>query len=101
MSDHLPECQPTDPDDGPLICICRELRACEERVKVPLLAIIKAGGRAYAEGWEWGRGEALDEAREAVAAMPLTGGWTTPDGVIEEIDKAKTVAAIDALREKS
>ena len=32
MTEHLPECQPTDPEDGPLICICKELIACEKRV---------------------------------------------------------------------
>jgi len=44
--------------------------------------------------------DALDAAEAAVAELPLTGGWTTPDGVIEEVDKAKAVAVIRALKEK-
>ena len=43
---------------------------------------------------------ALAQARAAIEALPLTGGWTTPAGVIQEIDKAKALAAIDALRDK-
>lgn len=43
------------------------------------------------------RTAALRDAVEAVKALPNTGGWTTPDGVVYEIDRAKAVAAIEAL----
>ena len=33
MSGHLPECQPKTAPEPPFICICPELRACEERVR--------------------------------------------------------------------
>lgn len=32
MTEHLPECQPESVPDPPFICICPELRACEQRV---------------------------------------------------------------------
>lgn len=50
--------------------------------------------------WDEGYAIGLDAAETAVAELPLTGGWTTPDGVIEEIDKGKALAAIRALKEK-
>lgn len=31
---HLPECQPGSAPEPPLICICPELRACEERARM-------------------------------------------------------------------
>lgn len=85
-------------------CICDILRACEQRVRNQDIAThhadlkeAKALLASRDEAWFAG----VEAAREAVAAMPLTGGWTTPDGVIEEIDKAKTIAAIDALRKEN
>lgn len=112
MIDHLPECQLLEPcsADTPLHgycsrqnticihcereCICDRLRACEDRIKGPLLAIIKAGGKAYAEGWEWGRAEALDEARnEAALAMCAIDTYLPPD------EHNHVLAAIDALKE--
>ena len=82
MSDHLPECLHDDRTYGLRgLCICDELRACDQRV--------------------------LDAARAAVEALePLldvekrNGGYdccgcTTPGKLL-----ADALAAIDALREK-
>lgn len=33
--------------------------------------------------------------KAAVEAMPRTGGWTTPDGVIHEVDVARVLAIIE------
>ncbi len=65
-----------------------------------------ANGKSHGllEGWSNGFEEgyiaAIDAAEAAVAELTLTGGWTTPDGVIEEVDKIKAIAAIRALKEK-
>lgn len=50
-----------------------------------------------AEMFENGYASAVRDAVNAVNALPDTGGWTTPDRVIHEIDRAQAVDAIDAL----
>ena len=77
MSDHLPECLHDDDTYGLRgLCICDELRACEQRM--------------------------LDAARQAVEAEL---GWEEPDPSDDSkphtaIWKFRALAAIDALREK-
>lgn len=90
-----------DEDCDKVPCICDRLRTCEQRVRMEDDDYAYVAVQAEADGRMRGWNEALDTAREAVTGLPLTGGWTTPDGVIEEIDKAKAVAAIDALRWES
>lgn len=81
------------------------LAECEERVWEKFPAALSSTSvqsmSIYGQGLREGFLSAIDAAEAAVAAMPLTGGWTTPEGVIEEIDKAKTIAAIDALRKEN
>ena len=78
MSDHLPECLHDDRTYGLRgLCICDELRACEQRV--------------------------LDAAREAVAALVRYDHNNyalvcQPDGWA--IDRDEALAAIDRLREE-
>ena len=100
MTEHLPECM-TSVVRMNYDCICPELRACEQRVARTREGNGELWLDGYGTGWQDGHTFALDAARKAVSAVPLTGGWTTPDGVIEEIDKAKTIAAIDALRKEN
>ena len=79
MSDHLPEC-PLNNIDIHGLCMCPELRACEQRV------LSVAGPHNYSRGRKDGYAAGLDAAREAVAALPrLTG-----------VEAA--LAAIDTLR---
>ncbi len=95
MSDHLPECVIPTPELGVWVCICNRLRACEGRVSAPLLALVAAGGEGYAQGYEWGRGEALDAARsEAAIAMCAIDTYLPPE------EHNAVLAAIDALKEK-
>ena len=80
MTEHLPECLALLNDctwDGD--CICKALRACEERMLTTYLA---------RDNFEAG----LHAAREAVAIAPMgSGAYNT---------KAADIAAIDALRKE-
>ena len=95
IADHLPECS-AHYEFGTILndCICDMLRACEQR------AFEKGWNEGEEVGYDRGRTSGLMSAEAAVAELPLTGGWTTPDGVIEEVDKAKALAAIRALKEE-
>lgn len=104
MSDHLPEC-PLNNIDIQGLCMCPELRACEQRV----LAEREADGpwfrsvvhdccvdkqTAYAAG--------LDAAREAVAASWT--GWCSDPTTCTDYEhvcqeRHQALAAIDALRD--
>ena len=42
MTKHLPECQPESVPDPPFICICPELRACEDRAIAAAVQRIEA-----------------------------------------------------------
>ena len=76
MTDHLPECLVPDFDKGLWICICKQLRACEERV--------------------------LNAAREAVVALPYDEPEDDPQSREHEVEvRQRYLTAIDALREKS
>ena len=73
MPDHLPECLVPDFDKGLWICICNQLRACEERVRGEeqqrIEAALKSVGQHDA-AWELAiRDKALREAREVVAGF--------------------------------
>ena len=88
MSDHLPECLHDDDTYGLRgLCICDELRACEQRVLSlnPVALGVLIAQRA--------RERALDAAEEAVRATL---------GADERNLHAEltALAAIDALREK-
>ena len=96
MTNHLPECHTSmipDFHNERWICICDQLRACEQRV----LSLNPVGlGVLIAQR---ARERALDAAREALDALPTE--QTVKEGVSEfwvEINHA--VAAIDALKEK-
>ena len=96
--DHVEECPSYYVDclgticdcDYEHICMCRELRACEERIKTH-------EGCADAErieGYLDGYAAALDAAREAVARQQRHfHGWD-----YSCIDPENALAAIDALR---
>ena len=106
MSDHLPECLHDDDTYGLRgLCICEELRACEQRIRLADDDYAYVAGQAEADGRRRGWNEALDAAREAVNALERLldvekgkGGYdccgcTTPSTLLED-----ALAAIDALR---
>ena len=73
MSEHLPECLVPDFDKGLWICICNQLRACEDRVLDAAREAVlgaKAVDIAYGRGWDepaqfiW-----LNHALEAIDAL--------------------------------
>lgn len=101
MSDHLPECPAPHCDYGEPNgecygyedcwhrCCCPELRACEQRVllskpNIELSAVY---------GYEAGRSDGLNAARDAVAAVPII--------TIGLCDKRRALAAIDNLITKN
>ena len=89
MSDHLPEC-PLNNIDIHGLCMCPELRACEQRV------LSVAGPHNYSRGRKDGYANGVQAARDAVAALL---GWQ--HGIaMTAITKADALAAIDALREE-
>ena len=77
------------------VCICDALRACEWRVREDEREYKGDIDTAYGQGWD----EALDAAREAIAALPpspLPERW----GVRTAMNfRGDVLAAIDALRE--
>ena len=98
MSDHLPECLHDDDTYGLRgLCICDELRACEQRIRLADDDYAYVAGQAEADGRRRGWNEALDAAREAVAGLPEVAGWT---GELAIIRKPIALDAIDALKEK-
>ena len=90
---HLPECL-TPMYDAEAWCICDRLRACEQRIllskpNIELSAVY---------GYEAGRADGLDAARDAVEMA-----WTDDpswDGTNWNNALYDAIAAIDALREK-
>jgi hypothetical protein len=82
---HLPEC-------GKLVCVCKQLRACEERVAQ---TFINQEGAAYELGYAKGYAAALDAARDIIAALEINGVYCK---VVHSCD---ALAAIDALRGES
>ncbi len=84
MTEHLPECWSKHPSDPEAWCICDELRACAKRVTAHERSWENAVIIARA-GYQDGYAKALDEAREAVVALP------------EYSLRDTALAAIDAL----
>lgn len=85
MTDHLPECLLPDFYKGVWVCICKQLRACEQRVRDEWPQRVNEQTHAmYAAG--------VQAAREAVAALdyPHIGG-----SVVIQLDDA--LSAIDGL----
>ena len=106
MTDHLPECIVPDFDKGRWICICNQLRACEDRVqKIAYGQGLGAGSDEHGQheiGWIKGYDAALDDAREALfgaKAIDVYYGRGL-DEPPQFIWLNNALAAIDALREK-
>ena len=98
MSNHLPECLHDDDTYGLRgLCICDELRACEQRVRQSAATLWDRTSEQMAAARVEGIRAGLDAAREAVKALhhqhPLI--WPTDVGAMQALD-----AAIDALQEK-
>lgn len=92
--DHLPECLVPDFDNARWVCICNQLRACEERVHEAAYQAGKAYGLTV-NGFTRG----LDAARAAVEAMDLHGcanRWLFDCDCVGP----KVIAVIDALRKE-
>ena len=100
MTDHLPECPYVVFDQQGQIpatvipgrCICRALRACEQRVREGEVISLKA---AYRAGRKRGHAEGVQAASDAVKAEM--------DAAINVCGECTDVAlaAIDALREET
>lgn len=91
MAEHLPECM----YDTQLICICYRLRACEARVEAKHRAIHDATRAAQRFDYEQGRSDALDAARDAVAALSPHECYRSDMTCVLH---STALAAIDALR---
>lgn len=92
MTEHLPECEPCYLDVV-WICICNQLRACEERV-------ISEGDEQSQIAYTTGYRHALDAAERAVAAIPVyRWPYSEPhDSYVETITVESALAAVTALR---
>ena len=103
MTDHLPECwivSQSNPLNG---CICTELRACEQRVRMEDDDYAYVAAQAEADGRRNGWAAGLDAAREAVAATFI--GWCKDYMNCTDYEhvcgkRREIIAAIDALKEK-
>ena len=98
--DHRPECLIVDLGDWQrenAMCICKALRACEQRVRLHAQLDREAD-------WREGRAAGLDAARDAVeGTRPPDHDYPDPDRKCDcpyccDVDRA--LAAIDALREE-
>ena len=88
MTEHLPECWAKHESDPKAWCICDELRACEQRVRMEDDDYAYVAAQAEADGRMRGWVEALDAARKAVSALP------------EYRMRDTCIAAIEQLREE-
>ena len=101
MTDHLPECWcaarcpkyvgATCPCRD---CICDELRACEQRVRLEDDDYAYVTAQAEAEGRMRGWNEALDTARERIMRLP----YEIDDEIL--IDRDEVIGWIDGLRQE-
>ena len=94
MSDHLPECQPKTAPEPPFICICPELRACEERVREDERSS-NFTPDDHADGMTEAYQRGLDAVREAVASMEIA----VVGNSAATVDQA--LAVIESLRKGS
>ena len=94
---HVPECFNGRQRSGGLPCICDRLRACEQRVRMEDDDYAYVSAQAEADGRRRGWVEALDAAREAVAASSGHYDLCICD---ECYGTDAALAAIDALREE-
>ena len=97
MSEHEPECWCRGCTHPHVCgrcrdCICDELRACEQRVRMEDDDYAYVAAQAEADGRRRGWVEALDAAREA-----LLSAWFTANR--DEMTWPDALAAIDALWE--
>ena len=93
---HLPEClTPMDLNRGFWLCICKELRACKERV-------ISEGDEQSQIAYTTGYRHALNAAERAVRAIPVyRWPYSEPhDPYVETITVESALAAITALRKE-
>jgi flagellar biosynthesis/type III secretory pathway protein FliH len=86
MSEHLPECWGDDPQDMYPQCICKRLRASEQRVTDDFARkerkaaeygyeqgySEKAMNTAFVKGYEQGQREERDRIRQAVEALAIS-----------------------------
>ncbi len=101
---HLPECLAAHPATPDAACICDRLRACEARARASEFPLGVAVGKH--DGFLEGYAAALDAARAAVAALPITHcTWADPGDryahlrAVTSVDGA--LAVLDALRGES
>ena len=97
MADHLPECLVPDFDKGLWICVCNQLRVCEQRVARAFHVVRKDDinqwerfardqfDAGYCDGYD----AALDSALEAVENLP--------DVIFQQAAWVKHDMAMDAL----
>ena len=107
MSEHEPECWCRGCTHPHVCgrcrnCICDELRACEQRIRLADDDYAYVAGQAEADGRRRGWNEALDAAREAVAATFI--GWCKDYMNCTDYEhvcgkRREIIAAIDALKE--
>lgn len=92
MKDHLPECEYEEGHNYTKgVCICPELRACEQRCDAKRHAEVKAWADLSRDNFDAGYAAGLAAARDAVAA--LRGGWVDLPTLVDAL------AAIDGLKE--
>lgn len=103
IAEHLPECPvmngavcPHDPRCN-CQCMCKMLRACEQRVRLEDDDYAYVAAQAETDGRRRGWNEALDAAREAVMR---TCGHTKYEGCSPCLHD-DALAAIDALRDNN
>lgn len=97
MTDHLPECLVPDFERGFWICICKNLRKCEDRVREDERSnnfTPDDHADAITEAFQRG----LDAAREAVEAMDIHGCLPHRGPIGCNCIGPQVIAAIDALR---
>jgi hypothetical protein len=97
---HLPECPSTSTDPLAEDCCCSRLHACERRVhKIAYAQGLGAGSdehRKHAIGWFKGYNAALNDAREAIEALPREDG-----GYCFVLHACDVEATIDDLKVKN
>ena len=107
MTEHLPECLVPDFDKGLWICICNQLRACEQRVgEEQCSTCCTRAEQQYVVEFNSGRRvgyeAALDAAREAMlgaGSIDVASGRAL-DGHARFVWMGHALSAIDALKKE-